>query len=279
MKTFLVYWYHLADHTDPHSQGYVGVTCQNVIRRRCHIAGRVGSSKILNQAFKKYGEQNVLQDILHTVDTQAEAYELEMAYRPRPLTGWNIAIGGGLPPDTTGRKDPPEVRMKRAESVRRTKANGHYPNKFKGVTGRYSEEQKAAIGAHHRGKQISDAHRRAITEKNSGDSSPKAKEVFLVHRDTPAEVRRFACIKTAASSLGIPYNTLRSQAQRTLKNDQTSEPSRTGWICLSRQDAQDPVKAVSIAIATRQARMKNMTMEREANRKAQGTGVASGINR
>lgn len=278
MKTYLVYWYHLESHTNPHKQGYVGVTNQNAIRRRCHLNGRSGGSKILYQAFKKYGEQAIFQDVLHTVDSKEEAYELEMAYRPHPFIGWNLAVGGGLPPDTTGRKDSPEVCRQRAASVSRAKLANPRPNYFKGMTNRHNDEARQAIGLVHRGKTISEAHRRAITEKNSGENSTKAKEVFLVHRDKPQQVHRFLCIKVAADSLGIPYNTLRSQAQRTLKNDQTSEPSRTGWIVLSQQDAQDSVRAVKHSIATRQARMQRLAADREANRKSQGTGVASGMN-
>lgn len=272
MCEFQVYWYHLAEHTDPYSQGYIGVTMQNGIRQRCHIAGRSGGSKILSRAFKKYGAEAILQDFLHTVEIKEEAYALERLYRPTPRIGWNIATGGGLPPDGTGRKDSLEVRIKRSISVRKAKADKEYPSIFKGMTNRHSEERRRAIGDFHRGKTMSEAHKQAITEKNSGANNPHAKEVFYVHKDTPEKVYQFLCIKDAATSLGLPYNTLRSQTQRTLKYDRTSEPSRSGWICLTKQDALNPVDAVNRTIEQRSARFNKMVTERENNRKIKVLG-------
>lgn len=267
MKQFLVYWYHLSAHKDPHKEGYVGVTTQSEIRHRCHKHGRSGGSRVLAKAFTKYGEENILRDVLHAVDSKEEAYELEMAYRPFPRTGWNLASGGGLPPDNTGRVVSTKTRMKMSESAKKAKAGKTYISPFKGVVGRYSDEQRQAIGIVHRGKTISEAHKKSASEKNSGDNSFHAKEVFLVHVGKPEKVHHFSCIKTAAIDLNIPYNTLRSQAQRTLRHDRTSEPSRTGWICLSRQDSQNSVAAVLLTIKSRTARFQKMTDEREASRK------------
>lgn len=268
MRTYLVYWYHLKQHNNPHTEGYVGVTVQNDIRRRCHINGRSGGSKILNQAFKKYGEQNIIQDILHSVDNKEEAYEIEQAYRPHQFIGWNLAMGGGLPPDTTGRIDPPDVRKKRAESVRKTKLANPKPSHFKGTKGRWNDEQRKAIGLVHRGKTISEQHKQAITDKISGDKNPNAKEINLVHCDDPSKVHHFTCVKDAAESLGIPYQALRSVAQRSLKNDETSEPSRKGWIILSTKDAKNSVEAVHKAITARKERFKESFIKRSANRKS-----------
>lgn len=278
-KQYLVYWYHLAEHTDVYSQGYVGVTCQNDIRKRCHIAGRPGGSKILHRAYKKYGEENIIQDILYITDDKEYAYAIENILRPHPRIGWNIATGGGLPPDTTGRVDSPEVRAKRAKSVRRAKAGKSCPNKFKGMTGRYTEEQRKAIGDVHRGKTISEEHRQAISEKLSGGNSPKAKEIHLVHQDDLQTVHHFPCIRTAADTLGVNYNSLRAQAQRTLKYDKTSDPSRKGWICIAPTDVPHATEAASQAILRRKARIIKMVQEREANRKLKGTGVTTSINR
>lgn len=268
MKTYLVYWYHLKEHTNPHLEGYVGVTIQNGIRYNCHKNGRSGGSKILNQAFKKYGEQNIIQDILHTVEFKKEAYELENAYRPKQFIGWNLAIGGGLPPDTTGRIDPPDVRKKRAESVVKARLANGTPSHFKGVTDRWNEEQRKAIGLAQRGKTISEQHKQAISEKNSGNKNHNAKEINLVHCDDPSKVHHFSCVKEAAESLGVPYQALRSVAQNSLKKDKTSEPSRKGWIILSTKDAQNSVEAVQKAINARKERFKKSFIKRSANRKS-----------
>lgn len=277
-KQYLVYWYHLAEHDDVYTQGYVGVTCQNDIRKRCHIAGRSGGSRILSKAYKKYGAENIIQDILYITDDQVYAYAIENHLRPFPEIGWNIAEGGGLPPDTTGRIDPPEVRAKRNASVRKAKAGKSYPSIFKGMTDRHCAERRKAIGDQHRGKTISEAHRKAISEKMSGGDSPKAKEIHLVHRDALQTVHHFPCIKVAAESLGIPYNSLRSQVQRTLKHDRTSDPSHKGWICIAPSDVPNATEAASQAVVNRKARLKRLAQEREAKRRLKGTGVASSIN-
>lgn len=270
MNLHYVYWYHLANHTDPYSQGYIVVTNQPEIRERCHANGRRGGSKVLHSAFKKYGVENILRDVLHTVENAEKAYRLEQQYRPEPKTGWNIAIGGGLPPDTTGRIDPPEVRAKRAESVKKAWIGKVRANPFKGTTGRYTKEQRQAIGAAHKGKTISEAHRQAAREKNSREKSPLAKEICLAHKDKPEIVHKFPCIKSAAEALEIPYNTLRSQAQRTLKNNESSEPSRNGWICLSRADAENSVAAIQSVLIAREARFAKLVAEREEKRKVKG---------
>ncbi len=205
--------------------------------------------------------------MLHQTDNKAEAYELEQAYRPRRLIGWNLAIGGGMPPDTTGRIDPPEVRKKRAESVRKAKQANPQASHFKGTKGRWNDAQKQAIGSAHRGKTISEKHKQAITEKNSGDKNHNAKDIYLVHRDNPSKVHHFTCIKLASETLGVPYQALRSVAQRALKQDVTSEPSRLGWIILSKQDSKDSVRAVEKALADRHERFQQAFAKRSANRK------------
>lgn len=278
MRVFLVYWYHLASHTDPFTQGYVGVTCQNDVRKRCHMKGLRGGSTVLHKAFQKYGKENILQDVLQTVDNKQEAYELEQVYRSKPRIGWNLTSGGGLPPDTTGRVDSPEVRKRRGESVRKARMETYFPNKFKGTTGRYTDEQREHLGTFHRGKTISDSHRKAISEKMSGSDSPKAKEVHLVHVDAPENIQSYPCIKVAADTLGIPYQALRSLAQRTWKMDKPSEPSRLGWICLTKDNLTNPVVTVQKVLEARSARFAKIVSDRERNRREKGVGVTPSIN-
>lgn len=278
MHKFLVYWYHLSSHTDPFTQGYVGVTCQNDVRKRCHINGLKGGSSVLYKAFQKYGEENILQDVLQTVDDKKEAYELERVYRPSPKIGWNLAIGGGLPPDTTGRVDSVDVRKKRGESVRKARLETYFPNKFKGTTGRYTDEQREHLGTFHKGKTISDSHRKAISEKGSGSDNPKAKEIHLVHVDNPKSIQSYPCIKVASDALGLPYQALRSLAQRTWKANKSSEPSRSGWVCLTNDALPNPVETVDQVLAARSARFTKMINDRERNRREKGVGVTPNIN-
>lgn len=257
MENHSVYWYHLAEHTDPFTQGYIGVTCRPKARHLCHAKGRHSGAKVLYQAFRKYGEDQILKTILHQT-SKTEAYVLEKQYRPSKKIGWNIAIGGGLPPDTTGRKDSLEVCLRRAASVRKAKAGKAYPSIFKGMTDRHSPEMRKQIGLVHKGKTLSDAHKAAFTAKMSGEDNPKAKSICLVHTDTPSFVYRFPCVKTASDELGIAYQALRSQAQRMFRTGVSSEPNRQGWICLTELDAESPEEAVKKSIERVTTRIKVM---------------------
>ena len=94
----LVYWIHYREHTDPYSDGYIGVT-NNLDRRlyehsskhsKCHhVKNRLNNGAIVS--------------ILHYVDTLSEALELEEKYRPVDNIGWNICKGGSYPPNQTGK--------------------------------------------------------------------------------------------------------------------------------------------------------------------------------
>lgn len=93
-----VYWYYLQNtHTDPYSEGYIGVT--NNLERR-HIEHVRHSKKDNKQHFynaiRKHGWDKINKKVLHTVASYSEASELEYLYRTTTNTGWNIAIGGYL---------------------------------------------------------------------------------------------------------------------------------------------------------------------------------------
>lgn len=258
MRSYYLYWYHLKTHNNPFSDGYIGVTCNLKVRHRAHLAGYKGGSRVLHQAFTKYGEDRILRSILR-VTSRENAYQLERKYRPTEEIGWNIAAGGGLPPDTTGRADPPSVRAKRAASVKAARAGKHYPSKYKGMTNRFTEDQKALIGSYHKGKAISQSHRLAISEKMTGDDSPKAKPIHLVNINMPDRVYSFNCVRVAADTLGLNYNTLRSQFQYSCNKKESSDASRSGWICLQGKDITHPKEAVKRALTARSLRSKNIS--------------------
>lgn len=264
-KTYYVYWYRLDTHTDPYSEGYVGVSTWLSRRNYQHRVGKSGGSIILSQALKKYGER-VTREILFQTTDKESAYQKEFMLRPTKEIGWNIAIGGGMPPDCSGRVDSPETRLKRAEAVRRTKALRKYPSIFKGVTGRWTDEQRALLGSYHKGKTISEAHKQAITEKMTGENSPKAKEVFLVHKDVPSEIKTFGCIREAADSLGIGYQALRSQYQRAHADCESKGPDRKGWVLLHGSDIENPIGTVQRRLQFQAETRRKAIEKREAKR-------------
>ena len=91
-----VYWIRLTEHTDPNTQGYIGVSKRAHSRMRAHIAncliGTHYNPHLLN-AVNKYGEDNIVLDVILFGDEQF-CYDTESMLRPSKGIGWNIAPGG-----------------------------------------------------------------------------------------------------------------------------------------------------------------------------------------
>lgn len=88
-----IYWIHHINHFDIFSQGYVGISNQPSERFNQH---KSNTNKHLSNAFDKYREDVVLDIILESSEEYCKY--LEQILRPKENIGWNIAIGGGMPP-------------------------------------------------------------------------------------------------------------------------------------------------------------------------------------
>lgn len=93
-----VYWIRLENHTDPYSEGYVGITTKKYVSQRYHDhiqAVRRGADHcpILARAIRKYGESSLTLETLFQ-GTLEDCLSLENKYRPKERVGWNVAIGG-----------------------------------------------------------------------------------------------------------------------------------------------------------------------------------------
>ena len=101
-----IYWIHEPSHTDPYTEGYIGIT-----------------GRPINERFDEHGDRfgtNVVKDVLLTGITEQQSIDLEEHYRPTWYIGWNIAPGGKLgrrPPGihTSGWSHSEESRKKRSE--------------------------------------------------------------------------------------------------------------------------------------------------------------------
>ena len=101
MNATSVYWIRHADHTDITSQGYIGVS--NNANKRFLDHKRSKQNPHLAYAIKKYGWDNLLKsEILFS--TQEYCLDIERKLRPTNSIGWNIVMGGGLPPNAKGKK-------------------------------------------------------------------------------------------------------------------------------------------------------------------------------
>ena len=100
MSTF-VYWIHHKEHTDIFSQGYIGVS-DNIQRRwEDHKNGNTNSQHLKN-AIKKYGWENLEKKIV-IISDKSYCLQMEKQLRSRCDLGWNIVVGGGCPPNQTGK--------------------------------------------------------------------------------------------------------------------------------------------------------------------------------
>lgn len=156
------------------------------------------------------------------VTTKNNAYYVEQLLRPSKNIGWNVAIGGGLPPSCLGRKHSEETKRKISESNKTIKAKNPRPSPMKGRS--LSEAQKKHISSVHKGKTLSKEHIASMKEKLSGANNYKATTITLVHMDSPEIIRTFDCIKDAAEKLGINYSSLRCQHQ-----ERRTTYNRKGW--------------------------------------------------
>lgn len=205
-----LYWIAPVNSTCPKTEGYIGISNNPEKRFRAHTTdiAEVGS-KVIRAYVAEHGISSVQHKILDSFNTLEEAREAERSYRPNAYIGWNVKTGGGISPDCTDRILSDESKEKIRQSNITTKSTRTYTNKFKGTTGRYTEEQRKHIGSFHKGKTISEEHRKAISEKLSGDNSPRARSIRIMDTLDGTEYS-FYNLKTAAEELGITYSTLRS---------------------------------------------------------------------
>jgi len=95
---YSVYWIKYKEHTDPHSEGYIGVSKEPLRRFKEHKNSKDNNK--IKSAIKNGADIEILFNNLSIT----EALELEKSYRPKELIGWNLCEGGQLPPSKKGYK-------------------------------------------------------------------------------------------------------------------------------------------------------------------------------
>jgi hypothetical protein len=76
-----VYWLHMPDHTDPFSQGYVGITHRKCRQKEHSNSRRIPAGHIFT--------------VLASGLSRFDAAKLEWEHRKQPGIGWNVKAGGG----------------------------------------------------------------------------------------------------------------------------------------------------------------------------------------
>ena len=189
---YSLYWIRLEEHIDINSQGYVGIS--NNPNRRLKEHKKYDSNKnALYNALKKYGDKIIFEIIYENLSLD-EAKTAEYRLRPKQRIGWNIAVGGGIPPNNKGK-----IRKDHSEAMKGEN------NPFYGKT--HSEETKLMLSEMKKGNKNPffgkkrPNHSKIMKEK-SGINYPKFKGYFV----TP--FGKFSSYKEACDTIGITVSSL-----------------------------------------------------------------------
>jgi group I intron endonuclease len=149
----------------------------------------LGSGLFLNRAIKKYGEHNFVKEILEVCETKDELNEREKYWISKlnaKGVGYNIADGGhggNTYTDETKRrvsqiiKNRPvstETRQKRSNAMKGKYTLQNFVDRYGETEGLILYQKRCdAVGDFHRGKTISDEHKKKISDfmKSSGNYS------------------------------------------------------------------------------------------------------------
>lgn len=91
---YYVYWIRQDHHTDPLTEGYIGVSKEPDRRFRYHACLESNNNDILYKAIKK----GATQEILYEYANKEAAYAKEIEMRPEERIGYNLIPGGDSKP-------------------------------------------------------------------------------------------------------------------------------------------------------------------------------------
>lgn len=160
MMTFL-YWIHLPEHTNPKTQGYIGVT--NNCKRRWNTHKRQARQKT-SKTPHLANAINIYQNLTYTVLFQGPeegCYQLEEYFRPVPDIGWNVKQGGIYATMSDS------CKTKMSKLAKQRFADGNNTNLLKGIPEGYkhpmsgkthNETTKTKMRACKLGKSLSQTH-------------------------------------------------------------------------------------------------------------------------
>jgi len=161
--SFVVYWIREQSHTDLMTQGYIGVSGNVSKRFAAHRNMENGTNAHLRHAIQKHGWDNMVKSVLLMAEKDY-CLDIERKLRPADKIGWNLTVGGGYPPVTSGPQ--PQRRGRAAWN--------------KGKTGIFSPETLAVLREKHLGRvppnkgvPLSDEQRQKLSKALKGRVSPR----------------------------------------------------------------------------------------------------------
>jgi group I intron endonuclease len=154
-----LYWIHSSDHSDPMTQGYIGIAENFEQRMFAHKScAKTGKEETLYKAIRKHGWDNLTKEVLVIAD-QGYCKDLEQKMRPKARVGWNIAVGG----DGGGLHLKGVKQSEQHLANRRKALIGRAPG-FKGKV--HTEEAKDKVRLAHLGKPKTFACKQKIGQAN-----------------------------------------------------------------------------------------------------------------
>lgn len=98
-KNYKIYWIRECHHTDPYTEGYIGLTSQSIEKRFSDHKYNTKNKHLRNRC-----RQNVVGIVLLEENMDRDSVRIrENHYRPLPNIGWNINPGGDMPPSRLGK--------------------------------------------------------------------------------------------------------------------------------------------------------------------------------
>lgn len=119
MTTYL-YWIHYPEHSDPMTEGYIGITKDPKRRLQTHKCNP--ENRMVKGALKKGAKMSIIGEF----NTEKNALTEEVRMRPTDLIGWNLTKGGGKPPQFN---PTPENRARVSAQFKGTKQSAEHIRK------------------------------------------------------------------------------------------------------------------------------------------------------
>lgn len=204
--------YYIYKHTSPYGKVYIGMTCQEPIKRWKYGWGYKNNHHF-DSAIQKYGWDNFEHEILFTGLTQDEASikerELIEKYKSNnPEFGYNISSGGyggreGVPQSDEAKRKVSEANKGRFAGEKNYFYNIHRCQEENPFYGKHhSEETKAKLSNLRSGEKKSDDFKRKISKATTGENNPKAKTTLQYDLNMNL-IRIWDYAKLAANTLNI----------------------------------------------------------------------------
>lgn len=142
MSIYSVYHIHVESNLN---SGYIGLTKNAKLRFSQHGWKNKKTNKHLRYALAKYGKDVKFSVLAKDLDMEA-AILLEEMLRPKPNIGWNVAAGGGIPPNPKGKIRSDEYRANIAKAKMGDK------NPMFGKTPVFTEEHRKNLSIASKGR-------------------------------------------------------------------------------------------------------------------------------